>query len=271
MIEKKVIFITGAFGLIGYSLSKFFLRNNYCVVLSDIEHKKIDFINSDLINKEKLNPDFFLLLKLDITCKKSINKALELSIKKFSKVDVLVNNAAIDAKFDKNGFENIDNNSFENYPIDLLEKSIKVNTVGMVLITQLFCKQMLSQGFGNIINVASTYALISPNQNLYDYNNGKNIKYKPVDYIVSKSFIPNFTRYIATFYAKKNIRCNAIAPHGILNNHDENFLKNFSELSPIGRMCEVEELHGAFKFLADDESKYMTGSILVIDGGWTAW
>jgi len=95
--------------------------------------------------------------------------------------------------------------------------------------------------------------------------------YKPVDYIVSKSFIPNFTRYVATFYAKKNIRCNAIAPHGVFNNHDSKFLNNFSKLSPIGRMCEVDELFGTFRFLASNESEYMTGSTLVIDGGWTAW
>ena len=270
-MSKKVVFITGAFGLIGYSLSKYFLRNNYCVILSDIDSSKISSVKADLTNNEKFDNDSFLVLELDITNKDSVEDSLKLTIKKFKKVDILINNAAIDAKFDKTGFENIDNNSFENYPIDLLEKSIRVNTIGTVLVTQIFCKQMLLQGFGNIINVASTYALISPNQNLYDFNDGNEVKYKPVDYIVSKSFVPNFTRYISTFYARKNIRCNAIAPHGIYNNHDEKFLKNFSELSPIGRMCEVEELHSAFKFLADEESKYMTGSTIVIDGGWTAW
>jgi len=129
---------------------------------------------------------------------------------------------------------------------------------------------MLKQGHGNIINVASTYSVVAPNQNLYDFGEGiKN--FKPIDYIASKSFIPNFTRYVATFYSKENIRCNAIVPHGILNNHEESFLVNFSKMSPLGRMCNREELDGPFTFLASDASSYMTGSVLMVDGGWTAW
>ncbi|MFI5172635.1 MAG: SDR family oxidoreductase, partial [Chitinophagales bacterium] len=93
----------------------------------------------------------------------------------------------------------------------------------------------------------------------------------PVDYIVTKSFIPNFTKYIATFYAKENIRCNAIAPHGIFNDHSDAFIHNFSKLSPLGRMAEKNEMIGPFTFLASDASSYMTGSILTVDGGWTAW
>jgi NAD(P)-dependent dehydrogenase (short-subunit alcohol dehydrogenase family) len=270
MKKNKTIFITGAFGLIGLAISKNFLKLKYNVILADIQEDKFENVNQQLLGSGA-KEDNFLLVKLDITNKSSIEKALKISIDKFNKVDVLINNAAIDAKFDTNGMENVNFSSFENYPIELVEKSIRVNTIGTVLITQFFCRQMLKQGFGNIINVASTYALVSPNQSLYDFGENEEIMYKPVDYIVSKSFIPNFTRYVATFYAKKNIRCNAIAPHGVFNNHDSKFLYNFSKLSPIGRMCEVDELFGTFRFLASNESEYMTGSTLVIDGGWTAW
>src|SRR5207342_2191547 len=126
--------------------------------------------------------------------------------------------------------------------------------------TQAACKQMLLQGSGNIINVASTYSVVAPNQNLYDFGNGIE-NFKPIDYIASKSFIPNFTRYIATFYAGNNIRCNAIVPHGVYNNHHEKFLDNFSKMSPLGRMCNREELEGPFIFLASKASSYMTGSV----------
>lgn len=269
MQDKKVIFITGAYGLIGLSLSKFLLKKNFKVVLADIDSSKKNKIFS-ILNKEKISKELFLLVDLDITDELSVKNALSLTIEKFKVVDVLINNAAIDAKFDKNGLKKLNNNSFEDYPIELIKKSVEVNTNGTILITQIFCKHMLKQKKGNIINVASTYALVSPNQDLYRYENENEIKYKPVDYIASKSFIPNFTRYIATFYAKKNIRCNAVAPHGIFNNHDKKFLKNFERLSPIGRMCNVEELNSTFKFLIEDESKYMTGSTLIIDGGWTA-
>ncbi len=129
---------------------------------------------------------------------------------------------------------------------------------------------MLQQKAGNIINVASTYSLVAPNQSLYDFGDG-DFSYKPVDYVLSKSFIPNFTRYLATLYAKENIRCNAIVPHGIEQGHDQKFIHNFSKLSPLGRMCDKDELTGPFTFLASDASSYMTGSLLVVDGGWTAW
>lgn len=270
MVEDKVVFITGAFGLIGFSISKNFLNNKSKVVLADIQKNRVADIAFEL-EKDGFNSADFLVVDVDITDEKSIKNSLKKTIDKFGKVDVLVNNAAIDAKFDKTGKSNISESSFENYPIHLLKRSVEVNTIGTVLTTQVFCRQMLSQGFGNIINVASTYALVSPNQNLYDFGDESGILFKPVDYIVSKSFIPNFTRYVATFYAKKNIRCNAVAPHGVFNNHDEKFLINFAKLSPIGRMCEVNELNGVFKFLASDESKYMTGSTVIIDGGWTAW
>ena len=129
---------------------------------------------------------------------------------------------------------------------------------------------MIQEGRGNIINVASTYSLVSPNQKLYDFGDGE-IMFKPIDYVATKSFLPNFTRYLATFYAKQGIRCNAIAPHGVFNDHPREFIKNWKELSPIGRMCNPKELHGPFTFLASDASSYMTGSTLVVDGGWTAW
>lgn len=267
--ENKVIFITGAFGLIGLPLSKYFLSQGEYVVLADSNDQLTSNIYSELIDSG-FTEESFLLVKIDIVDELSISNAVELSLAKFNKIDVLINNAAIDAKFDSGGISKLNNNSFENYPIELIKKSIEVNTLGTVLVTQKICKVMLNQGGGNIINVASTYALVSPNQNLYDFGDS-NIMFKPVDYIVSKSFIPNFTRYVATFYAKQNIRCNAVAPHGISNNHSNEFLSNFNKLSPIGRMCEVDELFGTFKLLASKESSYITGETIVIDGGWTSW
>lgn len=267
--ENKVILITGAFGLIGLPLSKYFLSQGEYVVLADSNNQLTSNIYRELINLG-FSDDSFLLVNIDIVNELSISNAVELSLAKFNKIDVLINNAAIDAKFDSGGISKLNNNSFENYPIELIKKSIEVNTLGTVLVTQKLCKVMLSQGGGNIINVASTYALVSPNQNLYDFGDS-NIMFKPVDYIVSKSFIPNFTRYVATFYAKQNIRCNAVAPHGISNNHSKEFLMNFNKLSPIGRMCEVEELFGTFKLLASKDSSYITGETIVVDGGWTSW
>lgn len=267
-INNKVIFVTGAFGLIGKEISKSFLSQGAKVVLADINSSVIKSLGEEFSNL--FSDRDFLFLQLDITSEKSCESAVAECEKKFGSLDVLINNAAIDAKFDKEGTSKINQSRFENYPIDLLRKSVDVNLTGTVIMTQVACRQMLKQGYGNIINVASTYSVVAPNQNLYDFGEGiKN--FKPIDYIASKSFIPNFTRYVATFYAKENIRCNAIVPHGIMNNHEESFLVNFSKMSPLGRMCNREELDGPFTFLASDASSYMTGSVLIVDGGWTAW
>jgi len=268
-VHGKTIFITGAFGLIGKQISKAFLTQGAQVVLADVNQSAIESITkefSDLFDSTQ-----FLILPLDITLEDSIEKALEATLTRFGKLDVLVNNAAIDAKFDQENTTKVNNSRFENYPLQLLEKSIDVNLTGMIRMTQLACRQMLKQGFGNIINIASTYSMVAPNQSLYDFGDGEEIRFKPIDYIATKSFVPNFTRYIATFYAKEGIRCNAIVPHAIFNNHAEKFTRNFAKLSPLGRMSQSSELEGPFLLLASDASSYMTGSILTVDGGWTAW
>ncbi len=266
-IENKVIMITGAFGLLGKTISKAMLDQNAKVIIADINSNSENEVKNLLKETDESN---YLIVHLDITKEKSCIDAIDAAINKFGKIDVLINNAAIDAKFDKENIGSVNQSRFELYPMDLFKRSVDVNINGTVLMTQVMCRQMLKQGFGNIINVASTYSLVSPNQSLYDFGDG-NINYKPVDYIVTKSFIPNFTKYIATFYAKENIRCNAIAPHGIFNDHSEAFIQNFSNLSPMGRMADKNELIGPFTFLASDASSYMTGSILTVDGGWTAW
>jgi len=267
-IEQKVILVTGAFGLIGKEISRAFIAQGAQVILADLNVARMTSLEAEL--KQEFPDGKFLLTSLDITNEESISACMKHSLEKFGRIDVLINNAAIDAKFDKENSNQVNPSRFENYPIELLRKSVEVNLTGTVLITQHVCRQMLIQGSGNIINVASTYSLVAPNQSLYDYGEGTR-NFKPIDYIATKSFIPNFTRYIATFYSKDNIRCNAIVPHGIYNDHDEKFLVNFSKMSPLGRMCERSELNGPFTFLASEASSYMTGSVLVVDGGWTAW
>ncbi len=267
-IADKVILVTGAFGLIGLTLARAFLQQGAKVVLADRDQKSAEKIQTDLA--VDFAEDRFLSQELDITYEASCEEVVQNTVEKFGRLDVLINSAAIDAKFDKAHSADINPSRFEHYPADLLRQSVDVNLTGTVLMTQAACRQMLAQGSGNIINVASTYSLVAPNQSLYDFGDGVK-QFKPVDYIASKSFVPNFTRYVATFYAKDGIRCNAIVPHGVLNGHDEAFLKNFAKLSPLGRMCDREELIGPFTFLASDASSYMTGSVLTIDGGWTAW
>ena len=254
--------------MIGTTLAQAFLQQGAYVVLADRDETKQAAIRAELA--AQYPEEQFLCYELDITQEQSCERVVAATVEKFGRLDVLINNAAIDAKFDKEGTGTINPSRFEHYPAELLRQSVEVNLTGTVLMTQHACRQMLAQGNGNIINVASTYSQVAPNQSLYDFGEGVK-QFKPIDYIASKSFIPNFTRYVATFYARDGIRCNAIVPHAIFNNHDEAFLANFAKLSPLGRMCDREELIGPFTFLASNASSYMTGSVLTVDGGWTAW
>lgn len=266
-VNDKVILITGACGLIGKEVGLSFLKQGGKVVFSDISREALKDLERILC--ESYSEDQFLIVELDITKSDDIERTILASVDKFGRIDVLINNAAIDAKFDDNKQDTY-SLRFENYPLELVKKSMEVNMIGTIQITQLVCRQMLKQSAGNIINLASTYSLVSPNQELYNFGTD-NRGFKPIDYVATKSFIPNFSRYIATLYANDNIRCNTIVPHGIFNGHDENFINNFSRYSPMSRMCDKSELTGPFTFLASDASSYMTGSTLVVDGGWTAW
>ena len=199
-LKDKVVLVTGAYGLIGKELSYSFLTQGAKVVLADLNESVAISVETKI--RSEFPKSQFLCLLLDITKEESCQNAVDKTIQSFGKLDVLINNAAIDAKFDKSGLSKVNQSRFENYPLELLKKSIDVNLIGTVVITQVVCRQMLLQGYGNIINVASTYSMVSPNQSLYDFGEGI-LNFKPVDYIASKSFIPNFTRYLATFLCKK--------------------------------------------------------------------
>lgn len=192
--------------------------------------------------------------------------------KKWGTPDVLVNNAGIDtqpsAPPEVSG-------PFEDFPEEVFREVVNVNLVGTFLMTQAVGRRMvLAKKSGSIINIGSIYGMVSPVQDIYAYKKEKTgIAFiKPVAYSAAKSGIYNLTRYCATYWGKQGIRVNTFTPSGVFRDtQDKEFQANYCNRMPVGRMAQADEYNGAIIFLASNASKYMTGSNLVMDGGWTAW
>lgn len=257
-LDNKVVFLTGASGMLGKRYGKALLASGAKVVSIDLDANAVQTDNQ-------------LNIRCDISKKEEISHAVQKAIDSFDKIDVLINNAALDPKFDKESAR-ANSNSFENYPFELWERSVSVNLTGTFLCCQVVGQLMVQQGFGNIINVSSTYGLVGPDQRIYKKEReNEQLLFKPPDYSVTKAGVAQLTRYLATYWGRKGIRVNSLSPGGVSNNQDEEFVEKYSSRVPMGRMAHRDEMTGPLIFLASDASSYMTGSNLVVDGGWTAW
>jgi NAD(P)-dependent dehydrogenase (short-subunit alcohol dehydrogenase family) len=263
-LQNRVAIVTGGAGLLGAEFCKTLAQAGASVMVADIHASSANQVAED-IQKEGLLAQAVVA---DISSPESVQHMVQQTLQTFHSLDILVNSAAIDPKFDPQHSRHT--NDFETYPLEAWNQALQVNLTGMFLCCQAASQQMLTQGQGVIINLASIYGISAPDQRLYQQE-GQPMQFKPVHYPVTKAGVLGLTTYLAAYFAGKNIRVNSLSPGGVYNGHDQAFVKSYSARSMLGRMAEKSDMNGALLFLASDASAYMTGANLVVDGGWTAW
>ena len=268
-VKDKVIIVTGGLGQLGAQYVKTLHDRGAKVaaLATRVDAARVDRVLGAIKDSDRL-----LCAEVNITDKASINRVLDSIEAKWGVPDGLVNNAGVDtqpsAPPEVSG-------PFEEFPEEVFREVVEVNLVGTFLMTQQVGKRMKQAGKGgSIINVGSIYGVVSPVQDIYSYKKeDTGIPFvKPVAYSAAKSGLYNFTRYCATYWGRDGIRVNTLTLSGVeRSDQDPRFQKNYTNRIPIGRMAKAHEYNGTVVFLLSDASVYMTGSNVVVDGGWTAW
>ncbi|MFH1506867.1 MAG: SDR family oxidoreductase [Candidatus Omnitrophota bacterium] len=251
-LDKKVILITGANGQLGMVIAQVLSESGASVILAD---KVLNICMNKEAQIRKAGGKA-IAIKLDVTDKLSVERCVKKALLHFKKIDILINNAGIGVY-----------TPFEKRTISDFDKVMSVNVKGVFLCSQVISRLMKKNKGGNIINIGSIYGLVAPDQRIYAAS-GRNCSEV---YAMSKAAVIQFTRYLASYLSKYNIRVNCISPGGVFNKQAAAFVRNYSYRAPLGRMAFAEELKGAILYLASDASKYVTGHNLVVDGGFTCW
>jgi 2-deoxy-D-gluconate 3-dehydrogenase len=220
-LSGRVAVVTGGVGLLGAEFCRTLAEAGASVAVVDLNASASQAVE-DMLSNDGYKT---LAIPTDITQPDSVNAMVEKVLAAFGRLDILVNSAGLDPKFDPDTVnKGITPGSFEDYPLDLWNSALNVNLTGMFLMTQACVKPMLEQGKKvSIINICSTYGLNGPDQRIY-VNEGKRVAFKPVYYTVTKAGVMGFTKYLAAYYAETEIRVNALTPGGVFNNHEDYFV-----------------------------------------------
>lgn len=268
-LKESIVIVTGGAGLLGKQHVEALIEAEADVIIFDINENALHEAKEYFFKKYKKD---VLSLKVDITKEEEILLAKDKIFETFGKYpNILINNAAIDPKFEKES--KVNKSRLENFDLNQWNLEISVGLSGAMLCSKIFGAEMAKNGKGVILNIASDLGVIAPDQRLYRQDGladgEQNVK--PVTYSVIKHGLIGLTKYISTYWADKGVRCNAFAPGGVFNNHPDEFLNKISQLIPMKRMAELDEYKASIVFLCSDASSYMNGATLNMDGGRSVW
>jgi NAD(P)-dependent dehydrogenase (short-subunit alcohol dehydrogenase family) len=264
-LSNKVALITGASGLLGVEHSSALLESGASVVMTDINEKGLKSTYNTLLNSDTKERIFYKVM--DVTNEENIQDVARELISDGLNVDILINNAAIDPKVHADSV--VETSRLENFLVDDWDFQLKVGLTGAMLCSKVFGQEMAKRSEGVILNIASDLSVFAPDQRLYkkDGLQPDQQPVKPVTYSVIKHGLIGLTKYLATYWADRGVRCNALSPGGVLNGQGDEFVQKLMELVPMKRMANNDEYRGAVQFLCSDASAYMNGQNIVMDGG----
>ena len=268
-LDNKIIVITGATGLLGRKHAEAVACYGGTPILLDLSQQTVDDLAKYINEKYRVNSVGF---EIDITDEESIKENTKTLIKKFGKIDGLVNNAANNPKVEDS--KEVNFSRLENFPLDIWKQDIDVGLTGAFLCSKHYGYQISNNIKGGvIINISSDLGLIAPDQRLYKMHSIQDDKQnvKPVTYSVVKAGVIGLTRYLSTYWTDKNVRCNAMCPGGVENGQSIEFLAKINSRIPLGRMARIDEYQGSLIWMLSDASSYLNGAIVPIEGGRTSW
>jgi NAD(P)-dependent dehydrogenase (short-subunit alcohol dehydrogenase family) len=264
-ISGKVVVVTGALGLLGREHCAAVAAAGARLLLTDLDGDSL----AGLAERSRQGgAQDALGIAADLTVPADVERLREAALGRFGRLDVLVNNAGIDDKVTA-GDERA--SRFENYSVERFRRQLDVNVTGVFLCCQRLGSVMAEAGSGSIINVASTYGIVAPNQDLYRLQDGSQSFWKGAAYPASKGAVLQLTRFLAAYWGERGVRVNALCPGGVEAGQDAYFRARYAERTPLRRMAAPGDYRGALLFLASEASAYMTGASLVVDGGFTTW
>jgi NAD(P)-dependent dehydrogenase (short-subunit alcohol dehydrogenase family) len=268
-LDGKVIVITGATGLLGKKHAEAIACYGGTLVLLDLSQHTLDEFSQQLEEQYNIKAVGY---SVDITNEEQIKLNCDLIIKKFGRIDGLVNNAANNPKVEDSSEKNF--SRLENFPLDIWSQDVAVGLTGAFLCAKYYGYQISKNpAGGSIVNISSDLGLMAPDQRLYARSGlpEEQQPVKPVTYSVVKTGMIGLTRYLATYWAEKKVRCNAICPGGVENGQPKDFIEQINLRIPMNRMAKSDEFQGALLWILSDASSYLNGAIIPIDGGRTSW